>query len=89
MNSVQRIIGAILLCLGIVYGVLLLLRAMRERSAFLEEKGSFLDELNKLDEGFDGLYKKLESELMSSQAEYADEISDMKSLIRERTAVLE
>lgn len=50
-----------------------------------EDKGSFLDELNHLDEGFDSLYKKLETELMARQAEYADEISMMKGLIREIT----
>lgn len=51
----------------------------------LDEKGIGIDELNKLDDGFDSLYKKLEQELMGNQESYKEEISRMKSLITDVT----
>ena len=41
LMSIQKIIAAILLILGILYGAALLMRAMRDRGTFRQEKGSF------------------------------------------------
>ena len=51
----------------------------------LEEKGSGIDELNRIDEGFDSLYKKLEQELLTNRGAYQKEIEEMKGLITEVT----
>ena len=50
-----------------------------------EKKGVEIDRLNALDDGFDSLYRKLESELMGDQGKYADEIEKMKGLIEKIT----
>lgn len=52
-----------------------------EFAIITEKKGSFIEELNSLDSGFDSLYKKLEIELTGNQSKYAAEISQMKELI--------
>ena len=51
----------------------------------LDEKGVGIDELNKIDDGFDSLYKKLEQELMGNQDSYKEEIRRMKRLIEDVT----
>ena len=51
----------------------------------LDEKGEGIEELNKIDDGFDSLYKKLEQELMGNQDSYREEISIMKELITQVT----
>ena len=51
----------------------------------LEEKGDGIDELNRMDEGFDSLFKKLEQELKANRSEYEDEIKEMKKLIGDIT----
>ncbi len=51
----------------------------------LEEKGNGIDKLNKLDDGFDGLFKKLEKELTLNRGAYEEEINHMKKLIKEIT----
>lgn len=51
----------------------------------LAEKGKGIDELNRIDDGFDSLYKRLEQELMGNQESYKEEIRHMKSLILDVT----
>ena len=51
----------------------------------LEEKGVQIEELNRIDDGFDSLFKKLESELMSNKGAYQEEINTMKELITQVT----
>ena len=51
----------------------------------VREKGRWIDELNKLDSGFDSLFKKLETELTGHQGAYETEITGMKSLIQDIT----
>lgn len=53
----------------------------------LEEKGTQIDELNKIDDGFDSLYRKLEKELMGHQELYREEIGVMKELITQVTEI--
>lgn len=53
----------------------------------LEEKGNGIEELNRIDDGFDSLYKKVESELLANGDEYQAEIEQMKELIREVTGL--
>lgn len=51
----------------------------------LEEKGRGIDELNSLDNGFDGLFKKLGQELTVNRGAYEKEITRMKGLISDIT----
>lgn len=47
----------------------------------LEEKGSQIDELNDIDEGFDALFKKVEQEIMANREAYRDQIKEMQKRI--------
>lgn len=49
-----------------------------------EQKGELIDKLLKLDEGFDGIFRKIEPELSSPEgkAAYAKEIQEMQTKIR-------
>lgn len=59
-----------------------------DREAFdknLTDKGDLIDEILKLDEGFQSLYNRVKSELEENKANYVSEIEVMKILISEVT----
>lgn len=51
----------------------------------VDEKDSYINELNKLDEGFETLYEKIKAELLPNKAKYAVQIKQLQSLISEIT----
>lgn len=48
----------------------------------VEEKQKLIDELNKLDDGFQMIFDKLKEELSKDRALYADQIKQMQELIK-------
>ncbi|MBO4376478.1 MAG: flagellar export chaperone FlgN, partial [Lachnospiraceae bacterium] len=58
---------------------------MEAFDSYVDEKDGYIDELTKLDEGFDSLYKKVSKELEGNKEKYTAEISEMKQLITEIT----
>lgn len=55
-------------------------------SAIADEKGSIVDELNKLDEGFENVYyDRVREQLQGGRERYSKQIADLKELIREVT----
>lgn len=50
--------------------------------ATVEEKGKMVDEINKLDEGFESLYARVRDALQEDKAQYADKIVIMQKLIQ-------
>lgn len=51
--------------------------------AILDEKGKQIDELNRLDEGFDRLFKAVEKEIHANRSAYESQIKNMQKLIGE------
>lgn len=51
----------------------------------IAEKGTSLEQLDKLDNGFDALFKKLEKELLNDRVKYESEVRKMKELIKQIT----
>lgn len=51
--------------------------------AILDEKGKQIDELNRLDEGFDRLFKAVEKEINANRSAYETQIRSMQKLIGE------
>lgn len=47
----------------------------------LVEKGSLIEEMNDIDEGFDALFKKVEEEIVSHRESYWDSIEEMQKRI--------
>ena len=58
---------------------------MEAFDSYVDEKDNYIDELMKLDEGFDSLYKKVSKELEGNKEKYTAEITEMKQLITEIT----
>ena len=56
-------------------------------SEITEAKGQDIEELDSLDAGFDGLYRKLEQELTKNRGAYEAEITHMKALISDITTI--
>ena len=52
-------------------------------NALVENKGTQIEELNEIDEGFDALFQRVKSEIMSHREEYQFQIETMQSLISE------
>ena len=50
--------------------------------ANMKAKGNCIDELDKLDEGFQSLYNRVKEELENNKESYSNEIAAMKTLIR-------
>lgn len=50
--------------------------------AAIEEKGKLIDEVNKLDEGFEVLYANLAKELDGNREKYAPQIKKLQELIK-------
>ena len=53
--------------------------------ASIEEKGAFIDELNKLDEGFETLYENLREQLLAGKEKYKEQIAAIQKLITQVT----
>lgn len=51
--------------------------------ALIDEKGTKIELLNQMDEGFDALFRSVEQEITSNREEYKEEILEMQKLIRE------
>ena len=56
-----------------------------ELFANIEAKGKLVDQIVALDEGFEGLYKRVEQELSEHRADYKEEIRSMQGSIRKIT----
>ena len=52
-------------------------------TATIEAKGSEIDEINEIDEGFDVLFRSVKQEFASNRDEYRSQIKEMQSLIGE------
>lgn len=53
--------------------------------SYVDEKDALIKELDKLDEGFDTLYKRVSSELEGNKDAYKEEIGRLKELIKQIT----
>ncbi len=53
--------------------------------AIVEDKGNLVEELVKLDDGFDALYARIKEELTENKVAYKNEIVKMQALIKEVT----
>lgn len=51
----------------------------------MEEKDLYIDELTKLDEGFEALYDNVKQELIGNRQKYADQIKRLQELITQIT----
>lgn len=54
-----------------------------EFQVIIDEKGEWIDELNKIDEGFDTLFSYVEKEIHENGVVYRMQIEQMQGLIRE------
>lgn len=55
---------------------------MEELDATVEEKGRYIDEINKLDDGFEALYERVREALQENKSQYSQQISVMQKLIQ-------
>ena len=55
---------------------------MEALNANITAKGALVDELNKLDDGFESVYSKVRDELMNNKDAHKDEIHRLQELIR-------
>lgn len=53
--------------------------------AAIEEKGRLIEELTKLDEGFETLYANISKQLQQDKSKYAPQIKSLQELIRQVT----
>ena len=60
-----------------------------EFQANIDQKDELVSQIVALDDGFDSIFKKVESELAADRDAYADEIRRMQDLIREITDLSE
>lgn len=51
----------------------------------IEEKGQLIEELTKLDEGFEGLYAHIKEQLLSGKEQYKQQISSLQEKIAQVT----
>ncbi|MBO6147043.1 MAG: hypothetical protein J6O70_05655 [Lachnospiraceae bacterium] len=58
---------------------------MEALNANITAKGALVDELNKLDDGFEAVYAKVRDELMNNKDAHKDEIRRLQELIRQIT----
>ena len=49
----------------------------------IEEKGDQIDEINRMDEGFDTLFKHVEKEILANRMAYKEQIQQIQQLIGE------
>lgn len=50
-------------------------------NGILNEKGTLIEELNEIDDGFDALFKKVEQEITAHREMYRDKIKEMQTRI--------
>lgn len=55
---------------------------MEELDATVSDKGRYIEEINKLDDGFETLYERVQEELQNHKTQYTEQISTMQELIR-------
>lgn len=55
---------------------------MEELDATVSDKGRYIEEINKLDDGFETLYERVKEELQNHKTQYTEQISIMQELIR-------
>lgn len=55
---------------------------MEELDDTVEEKGRYIDEINKLDDGFETLYERVREALQENKSQYSQQISVMQQLIQ-------
>lgn len=53
--------------------------------AAIDKQGHYVDELDKLDRGFEAVYDRVRNELMTNREHYRDEIARMKEQIQQIT----
>ena len=53
--------------------------------ASMEEKGALIDELNRLDEGFESLYAHIREELPAQKEKYKTQIAALQQLVKDVT----
>ncbi len=53
--------------------------------ASMEEKGALIDELNRLDEGFESLYGHIREELPAQKEKYKTQIAALQQLVKDVT----
>ena len=58
---------------------------MNQFDAYIEEKGSLIQQLESLDNGFESLYEKVAAELADNRAKYAEQIRRLQGLVTEVT----
>ncbi|MCM1185064.1 MAG: flagellar protein FliT [Lachnoclostridium sp.] len=51
----------------------------------IEEKGRLIEQLTRLDDGFESLYAKVSEELQSNRVKYAEQIKRMQELVKQVT----
>lgn len=59
--------------------------SLESYDAYVDEKDECITALNKLDEGFEILYKNISEELQQNRAKYAEQIKRLQVLIKEVT----
>ena len=57
--------------------------SLEEFDQCMDEKDTYLNEMEKLDEGFELLYEKVKSELEENKEQYAEQIARLKQQIQE------
>ena len=61
--------------------------AMEQFDQLMQEKASLIDEMKKLDEGFQGIYDRVGLELKANKYQYQQQIMEMQNLIRAITDI--
>ena len=56
-------------------------------NALVDNKGTQIDQLNEIDEGFDALFQRVKSEIVSHREEYRSQIEEMQKLITELSSL--
>lgn len=51
----------------------------------IEEKGRLIEQLSRLDDGFESLYAKVAEELQNNKSQYAEQIKRMQELVKQVT----
>ncbi len=55
--------------------------SMDEFDQYVDEKGDLIDQIVRLDEGFEVLYQNVAKELQSDKAKYANQIKEIQALV--------
>lgn len=59
--------------------------SLNDFDQYVEEKGNLIDQLVKLDEGFEALYEKIGEEVVAQKELYAEQIKNLQALITDVT----